>query len=658
MAAAGSYGQQWTAPTAEELAMTSIAEVPGAPAVYLNRQQTTDDGLHMYSYYVRLKVLTDKGKEYANVELPYVTGVTGTQIDAIAGRTIHPDGTVIPFSGQPYDKLIAKTGEFERKAKVFTLPAVEVGSIIEYRYKIRYADHIVFSPDWMVQTELYTRKAHFMWRPTSHRVTTDNGRMVSRNIHWTPILREGEKVEETELPLSNGQKFDGPTTQLDLDVQNVPPVAKEDFMPPVESLRYRVLFYYTDVTTTREFWAQEGKLWSKDRERFIGPNQGVKSFVATLVSGGDTDDQKARKLYAAVMKMENTDFSRTHTEEEEKATGLREIKNSDDIAARQRGSGDQLTELFIAMCRAAGLKAYPMGVADRRKRIFLPQYLDVHQLDQLVAIVSIDGKDVYFDPGERYCEPEHLSWRHSTSGGLREVENGTEVTGTPSEIYKTAQVVRTANLMLNDKGGAFGTMAISSTGDPALHWRQLALRSDETGLREALEAELRRMVPDGFDVKVSGIENLTDYEKPLVVRFDAKGQLATATEKRLLVPADLFEVKEKQRFTEPKREYTVDMHYPSATRDAVRMMIPATLAVEAMPSPEKDTMGASALYSMSTKQEANALTVFRNFINGETLYPPDRYAELRTVYAKAAAKDQETVVLAKAAAATTAKPGN
>jgi hypothetical protein len=185
--------------------------------------------------------------------------------------------------------------------------------------------------------------------------------MVSRNIHWTPILREGEKVEETELPLSNGQKFDGPTTQLDLDVQNVPPVAKEDFMPPVESLRYRVLFYYTDVTTTREFWAQEGKLWSKDRERFIGPNQGVKSFVATLVSAGDTDDQKARKLYAAVMKMENTDFSRTHTEEEEKATGLREIKNSDDIAARQRGSGDQLTELFIAMCRAAGLKAYPIG---------------------------------------------------------------------------------------------------------------------------------------------------------------------------------------------------------------------------------------------------------------------------------------------------------
>ncbi len=70
MAAAGSYGQQWTAPTAEELAMTSIAEVPGAPAVYLNRQQTTDDGLHMYSYYVRLKVLTDRARNTPTLSFP------------------------------------------------------------------------------------------------------------------------------------------------------------------------------------------------------------------------------------------------------------------------------------------------------------------------------------------------------------------------------------------------------------------------------------------------------------------------------------------------------------------------------------------------------------------------------------------------------------
>jgi hypothetical protein len=60
---------QWTQPTSEELSMTAQREVPGASAVYLFREETTDDDLHMFSTYVRLKVLTEKGKEYSNVEL-------------------------------------------------------------------------------------------------------------------------------------------------------------------------------------------------------------------------------------------------------------------------------------------------------------------------------------------------------------------------------------------------------------------------------------------------------------------------------------------------------------------------------------------------------------------------------------------------------------
>src|ERR1700734_522930 len=79
---------QWTAPTPEELSMTSQPEVPGAPAVYLYREETTQDDLHVFSIYVRLKVLTDKGKEYSNVELPYAAGEGGVSISNIAGRTI------------------------------------------------------------------------------------------------------------------------------------------------------------------------------------------------------------------------------------------------------------------------------------------------------------------------------------------------------------------------------------------------------------------------------------------------------------------------------------------------------------------------------------------------------------------------------------------
>src|SRR5690348_12653337 len=79
-AASIAHAEQWTTPTPEELSMTSQPEVPGAAAVYLNREEITIDRLHMFSTYVRLKVLTEKGKEYADVELRYASSDDGGSI--------------------------------------------------------------------------------------------------------------------------------------------------------------------------------------------------------------------------------------------------------------------------------------------------------------------------------------------------------------------------------------------------------------------------------------------------------------------------------------------------------------------------------------------------------------------------------------------------
>ena len=100
--------QQWTVPTPEELSMTSIPQVPGASAVYLFREEKTEDHLHMYSVYERIKILAEGGKERANVELKYQSGGSmGYSVSDIAGRTIHPDGTVISL----YRKALRTHGD-------------------------------------------------------------------------------------------------------------------------------------------------------------------------------------------------------------------------------------------------------------------------------------------------------------------------------------------------------------------------------------------------------------------------------------------------------------------------------------------------------------------------------------------------------------------
>ncbi len=638
---------QWTVPTKEELEMTSLPEVPGAPALYLYKEQTTEDALHAHSMYVRLKVLTAAGKEHANVELPFISGSNGFSIDTIQGRTIHPDGTIIPFTGKPYDKLVVKSAGLKENEKVFTLPAVEVGSIIEYRYKIRFDDNSYWSPDWFIQSDLFVKKAHYMWRPTDKMLVNEKGDVVSGSVAWAPILPEGAKVKQGAAPMQKG-------IELTLDVHDIPPTVHEEYMPPVDTLSYRVLFYYTQYKNPQEFWAKEGKTWARDRDKFIGPNSHVKEYVKDLVLPTDTQQQKADKLYAAVMTFENTDFTREHSTREERAAGLRDMKTTDDVLARKRGSGDQLAELYVAMARAAGLKAYLAGVSDRQSRFFIPMYLTLRQLDDYIAIVNVDGKDVSYDPGQRYCEPGHLAWQHALSSGIRQTDSGAEMYTAPAESYKFGHVKRIGDLALDDNGVASGTVMLTYFGDPALHWRQAGLRDDDTGLRDALRVELEQMLAGGMEIKVTDIANLADSSKPLIVTYSIKGPVGASTGKRLMVPAFLFQMNSKPKFSAPKREIAVDLHFASYTQDAVRWKLPASLVVESAPETEHGMMKQIAQYEFNARKGPNTITTFRNLTLASPFFMPAEYDELRTFYTKIDNKDQESIILTRAVPAATA----
>src|SRR5579875_2769190 len=120
--------------------MTSDPAAPEAPAVYLFREEVVDDKIHIHRVYARIKVLTEKGKDqFADIEIPYEAGATN--ITAVEGRTIQPDGTVVPFTGKPYQKELVRSGKVKINAKVFTMPDVRVGSILEYHYTLEYGDH-------------------------------------------------------------------------------------------------------------------------------------------------------------------------------------------------------------------------------------------------------------------------------------------------------------------------------------------------------------------------------------------------------------------------------------------------------------------------------------------------------------------------------------
>jgi hypothetical protein len=647
---------QWTEPTPEELSMTSQPQVPGASAVYLFREEMTTDYLHVYSEYVRLKVLTEGGKDRANVELKYVSGGdTGFDITDIAGRTIHPDGTIIPFTGRPYERMIVKTGGYKEKAKVFTMPDVTVGSIIEYRYKLRWDDHHFFSPAWYVQNDLYLRKGHFYWKPTDEQLTTnEDGGSVSSSVAWMPILPEGAKVVETEKAHANFSN-DRSMSEIELNVHDIPPTPEEEYMPPINSLSYRVLFYYTAYHTVDEYWKHAGKHWSSVRDKFIGPNRALRVAVPQIVSAGgapnETQDQKLKKIYAAVEQLENTDYTRARSREEDKSEGLKDVHNTDDIWNRKRGSSDQIAALFVAMARAAGMKAYLMGVTDRDAHVFIPAYLTTNQLDDDIAIVNVDGKEKYFDPGSRYCPYGLLEWKHTDSSGLRQTDGGTALAATPGQPYTMSGVNRVANLKMDQTGAVSGTVDLKFIGQDALKWRHLALTSDPETVERDMKERVEHMLPGGMEVKVVSIGKLEDYEEPLTAKLEVHGPIGSATGKRLIIPGDLFETNSHAIFSSEKRELPVDLSYRYTAHDALRISFPQNFQIESSPTGGAFTIPKMAVYNFKSTADSTSITVWRDLYMGEVLFMQREYPMLRTFYSQFEAKDQEPIILKVATAA-------
>ena len=636
---------QWTPPTPDELKMTSVAEVPDAPAVVLYREELTDDDNHMRSRYFRIKVLTDAGKKYGDVQIQFDrrSDGNGYSVSEIAGRTIQPDGTIVPFSGKPYDKVLEKDKTNQYTAKVFSMPAVQVGSILEYRYKLRWEDNIFWSPEWDIQTDLLLRRGHFVWKPTDKELlhSSRGHESTTSLLTWHSALPPGVKVVNTLLP--NQRRI------FTVDINDVLPLGVEEYMPPVLTAMYHVYFYYSPYRTPQEFWSTEGKYWSGEANKFMGNSSFVRDTANAAVAGVASDDEKAQKLYSLTSTLENTDYTRKRNLTEEQRLGLKETRSAEDVLRKKRGSSDQIAMTYVALARAAGLNSSLMIVTDRTYRITDLNWLNFRQLSDELAVVNTGGKEHFLDPGTPCTPYDHLDWTHSSSGGIRQQGKDTEIKTTPPETYKYSRTTRIADVKLDETGSMSGTVNMTFQGSPAVKLRQIAFRSDEAELREDLKKRLEAMMPGGSEVEVRTLEGLKDPNAVLKVSFQVKGNMGRAVGSRVVLPVDLFVADRPPAFPHEKRDQAVYFQYPEMTQDATRITFPSSFSVESAPAEERVPLKDVAAYAIRSKISGNSVTVWRDFSMGEFYFPLADFPNLRTFYATLERKDHSSVVLKRAA---------
>jgi transglutaminase-like putative cysteine protease len=660
---------QFQAPTQEELKMTSDPKAPGADAVYLYRDETDEDNQqHFREIYVRMKVLTEKGKELATVHFFYEpkripneiradqsddgevdasgwNSLKGhVEVAAISGRTIHVDGTIVPLTTTPEELMVAKDGGRELKTTTFSLPAVEVGSILEYRYQLRYSSRRS-APTWYIQQPFFVHEARYIFNPPA--IYNPNsvgqagvaGKRLTRQING-----DNDMVVNSKLPPGNKMKQDGIGRWI-LDLTDIPPIPNETYTPPLESQIYRVEFYYTTSFVQKDYWQDVMKKWSKAVNEYTSPTDAIRHVVQEETAGIATPLEKAKRLYAFVQSLNNTDFTGSLT-----YAGINErmpSKAVDTVLEEKKGSSKRMALLYLSLSRAADISARPVRIASRDQRIFAADRLSTDQLDSILIAVNLDGKEILLDPAEKMAPFQTLHWSHAAAGGLAMDPSGkVETILTPEAEAKENKTVRVGTLAISDEGTVTGSLKVGFTGQRALEWRQISLRLDDAQLKARMESELARQAPAGVQLHIDHIAGMDPASPQVMAVVQISGTLGARNGNRLVLPRLFFESKETNPFpAETERQLPIDMHYASQEQDQITYTLPPGFTIQGPPQEVKFKWENNAAYQLNSKADAASLVSARLLARGFTMLDAKDYAPLRDFYTKVTTSDQEQFVL-------------
>jgi hypothetical protein len=618
-------------PNPEELKMTSEPLAPGAPAIILYRQVDRDDNgrTSHEDNYVRIKILTEEGRKYADVEIPTLKGFY--DVTHVRARTIRPDGTIVEFDGKVFEKSIVKARGLKYLANTFTMPDVQPGSIIEYLYTYDYKEYALYDSHWILSQDLFTREANFSLKPYAGSFQNPF------RVRWWP-----------HLPVGTPPPSEGPDNIIRMQAHNIAAFQVEDFMPPENEMKARVDFVYSIEAfepDPQKYWKKVGQKLNARVETFVGKPKSLEGAMAQIVLPGDAPEVKLHKIYDRVQQLRNTSYEIQKTEQEEKRDKEKPPTNVEEILKRGYGNGADLNWLFLGLARTAGFEAYGVFLSDRRNYFFSEQSMDRSRLDSTVVLVKVNGKDEYFDPGAAFTPFGLLEWPETGVKGLRlDKDGGTWVQSTLPQSSES-RIERKAKLQLSETGDLEGKVTVTFTGLEAMRRRVEKRHADDAERKKFLEEQAKEYIPVGAELELTNQPDWKSSAQSLVAEFNVKiPAWISGGGRRAFFPVGIFSAQEKHVFEHANRMHPLYFEFPFEKQDDVTIDLPLGWQVQSLPAAKKQDAHV-VVYNRTAEKDGGSLHLTRTLTVDMVILDSKYYHALRDFFQVVRTADEEQVVL-------------
>lgn len=595
-----------------------------AVVLYENARLYYDiNGSEPYSelqHHVRIKILSDKGLDKANIKLQYESRLNSEAILNISATTYNLDeaGNIVPTrleKNQIYNKKVSA----RKSEQAFSLPAVKVGSVIEYKYTWRG----FFYRNWFLQKSIPVKLSRY-----------EIDFPAIFEMHTRPICTLPFKTKDESTSLRTIQVF---------SMENIPALKDEKYITCDQDYLQHIESYVVAVTINGRRWPQL-KTWQQISTILLEDEDFGVQLKREIPRTADLD-MELKKLTDPYEKMVVIyDYVRKNMKWDgiDNYWALSGVKSA---WKEKSGTSGEINLILINLLRDAGIKVNPIMVSTRENGRISPLFPHLSQFNKVLAYVSI-GEKIYVLDGTDKFSPANLIPHDImfTEGMVLDAQSDMKFRWV--NLWDESRIDKNVVIFqgIIDPGGKMKGHATVTSIDYARTQRTPELTDKEKYTSRFLKAGLSSLEVDSLKMKNELVDSL-----PLIQEFDFNTPVNNAGEYAYF-SLNMFTGMGRNPFVADNRFSDVFFGTRQLHQIIANVNIPDGYSFEELPKNMRMMLEDQSLVV------TRMLAVSGNMLNARItvefkrpFYTPQEYPDLKEFYKKMYALLDEQIVIKKKA---------
>jgi|GEM_PF-351723 lipocalin len=613
--------------TKEEIDLIKVDYESDASAVVLYESGDAQfvSGMLETTYLFRVKILTEAGKEYADVRVRYYVGDDRTEnvFGEKAQITNFTNGIEVTTKVEKDNFYDVDLGGGYREFRI-SFPNALVGSILEYSYK-KSDKNITFLDGWTFQNPIPTLVSKY-------RIS------IISQLEYKMIGQGQRYYTDAEKTSNNGT--------FEWTLRNLYAMKAEPFMVNYQDYAERVEFqlaqYQTrsDGYSSASEWKQILDTWEKLGDGVLSVYQDkgyyrsnpIEKEMMQVDLSGDTQTEKAKKAYYFlrdnfVIKGEDWIYPE---------------QNLPQLLKSKTGSPSEMNLALMGLLKSMGISCDPILIGSKGNgRSDLVPFPFMNQFDEILLYAELDGKSQYLDLIDPMVPFGYVDLdKHVKAGLLLQKDKSTLV---PLDFQHNSNIVVLTEVSMDENLNLILDTKLRNYNYKGLEVARYA--KSLTDQKKPLSDLFR--VDEGIVLEVLSSENQLQEKNCHNINF--KRQIEGAGNEDLIAFSPLdFSTYSKNPFTQEYRVFPVDFGYAFSETYLANVIIPDGYEVDDYPTSENLTIPSLAVtFIYDTQVTDDMLKITAKVTVRSPLIGPEQYGDLKYLMESVASKLSAPIVLKK-----------